>query len=433
MWKHLDFKHLKKKLNNWQSKIEFELLNIAISEVHTEIDHWKKRLKFLNRSINRLIPVHIADKFRSTQKAKNEKLFMKIRTKQSRKFDKLPEEKFDELRQMTKPHWTVNISSTEIPEYVENVLSLGPNFGLPYKYKEVPIIQVMSSIESALYNNPYAEEIRAQVVNITTNFIQNYKQSNNTDKFLLAQVSKTKKFLEENQQIIVINADKGNTTLVMNRSEYESSMNKLISDESTYEKTKRDPTNRIEKKVNEMITTWRLNNKISEDEETYLKTHNSVAPAIYGLGKLHKRKPNEDIPFRPVVSTVQSPSYKISKLIANCLSKVMKESEHHLKDSWQFAERIKEVNIPNGYKLISLDATSFFTSIPMNLCTKAIKARWKIIKPHTYLTQVQFIEAIKLIISESYFCYKDEFYIQKSGLAMGSSISGFLADREICR
>lgn len=262
-------------------------------------------------------------------------------------------------------------------------------------------------------------------MNITTNFIQHYKRSNNTDKFLLAQVNKAKKFLDENQQIIAI---KGNTTIVMDRSEYESSMNKLISEGSTYEKTNKDPTTRIEKKVNDMITTWRLNNKITEEEETYLKTHNSVAPAIYGLGKLHKRKPNEDIPLRPIVSTIQSPMYKISKMLANCLSQAMKQSPHHLKDSWQFAERIKVAKIPNGYKLISLDATSLFTNIPTNLCIKAIKARWKIIKPNTYLTQQQFIEAIKMITSESYFRYQDHYYIQKSDLAMGSSISGFVVD-----
>lgn len=63
-----------------------------------------------------------------------------------------------------------------------------------------------------------------------------------------------------------------------------------------------------------------------------------------------------------------------------------------------------------------------------NLCIKAIKKRWKTIKPHTFLTQRQFIDTVTLITSESYFRYQDEYYTQKSGLAMGSSISGFLAD-----
>ncbi len=96
---------------------------------------------------------------------------------------------------------------------------------------------------------------------------------------MLAQVNKTKQFLYENQQIIVINAYKGNTAIVMDRREYESSTRKLLDDNNTYMETNRDPTSRIEKLTNDMITTWRLNNKITDAQETELKTHNSISPA----------------------------------------------------------------------------------------------------------------------------------------------------------
>lgn len=275
----------------------------------------------------------------------------------------------------------------------------------------------MSGIESALYKNDHAEEIRAKVVNITTNFIQDYKRSKNVDKCLLLLVNRTKKYLAENQQIAVINADKGNKTIIMNRTEYEASMEVLVSDTETYTKTKRDPTSRIEKLSNDLITSWRLNNKIDDEKERYLKTHNSVAPAVYGLGKLHKKKPNENMPLRPVVCTIQSPTFKISKLLAETFGKMENDSPHHVKDSWQFAKDVKNANIPIGYKLISLDPTSLFTNIPTTLCVAAIKRRWSKIKPHTFLTQKQFIDTVRLITSESYFRYKDDFYLQKSGLA----------------
>ncbi len=53
--------------------------------------------------------------------------------------------------------------------------------------------------------------------------------------------------------------------------------------------------------------------------------------------------------------------------------------------------------------LISLDATSLYT-------------------------RDQFIDAVKLITTESYFRYQDHYYLQRSGLAMGNSISGQLAN-----
>lgn len=38
------------------------------------------------------------------------------------------------------------------------------------------------------------------------------------------------------------------------------------------------------------------------------------------------------------------------------------------------------------------------------------------------------IDAVILIIDESYYKYKDHFYLQKMGVAMGNAISGFVAD-----
>lgn len=78
--------------------------------------------------------------------------------------------------------------------------------------------------------------------------------------------------------------------------------------------------------------------------------------------------------------------------------------------------------------MISLDATSLYTNIVKYLCIKAIEKRWMMINQHTFLSKEQFIDAIKLIIEESYFKYGDEFYLQVCGIAMGNAISGFLAD-----
>lgn len=106
------------------------------------------------------------------------------------------------------------------------------------------------SIENALYNNPLADEIRARVINVTRNFRNNYNRATNSDKFLLMMVSKTKNFLKENQQIVVIKSDKCKKTVIMNKIDYERSMDKLLNDTNTYKRTKINPTTRIEKAVN---------------------------------------------------------------------------------------------------------------------------------------------------------------------------------------
>lgn len=214
----------------------------------------------------------------------------------------------------------------------------------------------------------------------------------------------------------------------MNKSEYEKAMDKLLNDKDTYKRTKRNPTTRIEKAVNDMVKYWRMTNRIDDRQEKFLQTHNSIPPAIYGLGKLHKWKQGEILPMRPVVATIQSPTYKISELLAATFSKIIHMSPYRIKDSWQFNQIIKGIKIPKGYKMISLDATSLYTNIPKELCIIAIEKRWSTISKHTFLSKEQFIDAIKLIIDGSYFKYGDWFYLQLLGVAMGNAISGFLAD-----
>lgn len=59
-------------------------------------------------------------------------------------------------------------------------------------------------------------------------------------------VKRIKKFFREIQQIAIIKADKGNQTIVLNKSDYEKSMNVLLNDEEIYMKSKQSTTRGIE-------------------------------------------------------------------------------------------------------------------------------------------------------------------------------------------
>ena len=89
-------------------------------------------------------------------------------------------------------------------------------------------------------------------------------------------------------------------------------------------KLKYDPTKSFQTKNNSIIKKLATNKLISEDETKYLTIHNSVAPKIYGLPKIHK--PNT--PLRPIVSCIQSPFYKLSKYLSNILSKITCKNDY---------------------------------------------------------------------------------------------------------
>jgi hypothetical protein len=70
-----------------------------------------------------------------------------------------------------------------------------------------------------------------------------------------------------------------------------------------------------------------------------------------------------------------------------------------------------------------------FTNIPLDLVLEIVNERWQEIEGFTNLPKKWFIILLKFCIFDcNYFLGNDKFYIQKSGLAMGSSLSPILSD-----
>jgi len=85
--------------------------------------------------------------------------------------------------------------------------------------------------------------------------------------------------------IIVLPADKGNTTIVMNMLDYRKKMKTLLLDKA-YTRLDKDPTNTIAQKTKILIENSNFPSKI----KLTLKSTNSFPPRLYGLPKIHKSR-----------------------------------------------------------------------------------------------------------------------------------------------
>ena len=74
------------------------------------------------------------------------------------------------------------------------------------------------------------------------------------------------KELKNNEKIVILKADKGNATVVMNTEDYEEKVNSLLSDECTYEKlpTRPNPVNQITSRINQYVWNLYRNEKINK-------------------------------------------------------------------------------------------------------------------------------------------------------------------------
>ena len=56
--------------------------------------------------------------------------------------------------------------------------------------------------------------------------------------------------------------------------------------------------------------------------------------------------------------------YKLAKYLAQIL-KLLRQSQYTIKSSKSFMKTVKKQKIPPGYQMVSLDAVSLFTNVPL--------------------------------------------------------------------
>ena len=97
---------------------------------------------------------------------------------------------------------------------------------------------------------------------------------------------------------MILSADKGNATVVMDSSDYEK-MKSLLND-NVYRKMKKDPTPATERKVLKEVRQLEQEGLVPNELGRRLKPSASLPPKLYGLPKIHK----PDVPLRPIVSSI---------------------------------------------------------------------------------------------------------------------------------
>ncbi len=115
----------------------------------------------------------------------------------------------------TKYNWVINKSSIALLPEEKEVLGLGLNFAPTPK--RVPVIDILAGVEVATRRArlqvEVSEELRARICSV----IKNTKVSQNNMKPSQHQAIAS---LKRNDTIVIVKADKGNATVVLDKSDY---------------------------------------------------------------------------------------------------------------------------------------------------------------------------------------------------------------------
>ena len=317
--------------------------------------------------------------------------------------------------------WVINLWDTTLTPNQEKLLARGPKFVI--KPRQPPIEEYITAIEKMCpkLDKGEADELRVEVKKALKK-AQNKTKSYNITK----EENQALKELKRDKERVILTTDKGVAFVVMKKEDYIKKSEEILNT-STYKKIAEDPTNKQKNKLISILKSIKTEGGLKEEEYRKMYPTGAVSPKYYGLPKIHK----QGIPLRPIVSSTGTVTYNTAKELAKILKPLVGLSSHHVHNTKDFIDHIKEVRLRQGESIISYDVTSLFTSVPIQPVLNIIHQRLTTdqdLKNRTSMTIKHIINLLEFCLNSTSFVFQGQYYQQMEGAAMGSPLSPIVAN-----
>ena len=118
----------------------------------------------------------------------------------------------------------------------------------------------------------------------------------------------------------------------------------------------------MENRVTDVIKNLRDKKEISSEQYKDLSPSVSRPGIMHGLAKVHKVATDGLPSFRPILSAIGTPTYKLAKFLVPILEPLT-TNEYTIKDSFTFAEELQSFD--SKLVMASFDIESLFSNIPL--------------------------------------------------------------------
>ena len=147
--------------------------------------------------------------------------------------------------------------------------------------------------------------------------------------------------------------------------------------------------------------------------------------------------------MHPIVSVCGMPTYQLAKFLTKILQRYTGIIPSFVKDSKNFIDHLRSVNINEEDELVSFDVSALFTFIPVPTVLYVINCLFceHIEDPeakHKYgcsfrqntigLEKDEVMQLLKLVLENCVFTFQDKFFKQLHGATMGSPCSPVVAN-----
>ena len=341
-----------------------------------------------------------------------------------------------------------NFSSLDLCDATKTLLARGLDYALPehniqYEDYMLPYELLYRGVKNFAKSPEDAINLHARLKNVAVTSFSRFKQNNRHENNLTNEELNALNSLMKNNNIVIQKSDKGNTVVLCDKAAYIERMKELIEDDTKFTHLNKPPDEWLsyilssEKRVRQALYKYCESNKKHVKYVFTEQQYWSIAPTgtkpgiLYGLPKIHKALVNNLPKFRPIISMIATPTYKLSKFLVPIIEPIT-TNEYTVKDSFSFAQEV--VDFDSNLFMSSLDVTSLFTNIPLNettdiICDELFKDKELICG----MDKTVFRELLVLAMEETCFVFDGKLYKQCDGVSMGSSLGPHYANSFLCK
>lgn len=254
--------------------------------------------------------------------------------------------------------------------------------------------------------------------------------------------------LTSNDDIIIRPADKGSNSVVLSKKQYDDECCRQLIGSIHYEEIPMSSPKDIHDRVLKIVSD--LNNNGYLDKQTYKFLYRpAFTPKVakfYILPKIHKisehltdldpMNPSMDqnirIPGRPIIAQCDGPTERIGRYLDHFLVPIVQRDPLYLLDSKELVHLLEYRHFTENVLLITYDVTSMYTNMPHEELLSSTK---KALEANIYMDfgiklppVSDFIDLLRILITQTEFTYNGRFFRQTVGASMGAIPSPEICD-----
>jgi NADH:ubiquinone oxidoreductase subunit E len=127
-----------------------------------------------------------------------------------------------------------------------------------------------------------------------------------------------------------------------------------------------------------------------------------------------------------VINNKNAPTHKIAKKLNILKQQLQLENQYNTQNLENLAHNITTTKTKENLRMVTFDIKDLYVNIPIEERLKITEQQ--LLKTNNKQKKKQVITILHTILKQNYFEYQDKIYHPSKGVAMGSPISGIIAE-----